>query len=120
MRVRTPTLTEQQVSPDLPGFEQLAPICDAMRNEKTVSFVYDGKPRVVECHAVGTSTKDGGLVLRGVQIAGGASRPLPQWTLFRLDRFNNFSVDPLASQAPRDGYTVGDSQMKVIVGELEV
>lgn len=95
-------------------------LIQAMNNRNTVSFTYDGKPRIVEVHAIGTSTKDGGLVMRGVQVAGGASRPLPQWTLYRLDRLTELNVDPMESRAPREGYTMGDSQMGHIVAELVV
>lgn len=101
------------------GADHVVPLTDAMRNDQTVHFIYDGKPRTVEVHAIGTSTKDGGLVMRGVQVAGGASRPLPQWTLFRLDRIMGLSTDFTPSEAPRDGYLMGDSQMSFIIAELD-
>lgn len=118
MRVSKREMTvEQQV---LPGADIVPRLVEAMETDMTASFVYDSKPRTVEVHAVGTSTKDGGLVMRGVQVAGGASRTLPQWSLFRLDQINGIYVDPLKSQAPRQGYRMGDSQMDVILAELAV
>lgn len=92
----------------------------AMDTGVCLMFELDGKPRVVEVHAVGVSSKDGGLVMRAFQVAGGASRPLPAWSLFRLDRMVNVKGMLLKSEAPRDGYTKGDSQMAPVLFELEI
>jgi hypothetical protein len=119
-RVRTPTYVSTQVPETLAGHALISPICQLMLAGRCVSFTYDGKPRVVEVHAIGTSTKDGGLVMRGVQVAGGASRPLPQWTLFRLDQIRDLGNPLRESFAPRDGYRMGDSQMRFVIAELEV
>jgi hypothetical protein len=119
MRVRILN-SAQMVAAGLEANPVVNDMVTAMRRDRTVHFIYDGKPRTVEVHAIGTSTKDGGLVMRGVQVAGGASRPLPQWTLFRLDRITGLSEDFTESQAPRDGYTMGDSQMSLIIAELDL
>jgi hypothetical protein len=94
----------------------------AMANARTVSFDYDDKPRIVEVHAVGTSTKDGSLLVRGYQVGGESSRPLPCWALFRL-----FDIEPdsliileTPSQAPRPGYKMGDKQMREIHAQIEL
>ena len=95
-----------------------ATIEQAMADDKCVRFTYDGKVRVVAAHTIGTSKKDGVLSLRGVQVAGGASRPLPQWTLFRFDKMVDVTVDTTPSAAPFTGYVQGDSGMDSIVTEI--
>lgn len=95
----------------------------AMADSNLIGFKYDGKERVVEVHAVGRSTKDGSLVLRGFQVAGDASRPLPQWTLFTVAKIElaTFGVDDTQSSlAPRDGYTMDDKQMAPVLCQLDL
>lgn len=92
----------------------------AMGDGKCIAFTCDDKPRIVEAHAVGLSSKDGGVVVRGFQVAGGASRPLPQWSLFRLDRMTDVRVMSRDAEAPRDGYRQGDAQMSPVLFELEI
>lgn len=92
----------------------------AMANELAIEFDYDGKHRVVEVHAFGTSAKDGKLILRGFQVAGEASRPLPQWTLFSFSKMDNVHITDIASQAPREGYTMGDAHMTHILSQFEL
>lgn len=89
----------------------------AMRQGHVVEFIYDGKLRLVEVHAVGQSNT-GKLVMRGYQIGGQASRPLPQWTLFDLAKVEALEAKPIASDAPREGYAMADKQMALIFAEL--
>lgn len=107
-------------NPPLPTTREFVAARQAMHDGTCLSFTCDEKPRIVEVHALGKSSKDGGLVMRGFQVAGGASRPLPQWSLFRLDRMTDVKVTPRVSEAPRDGYRQGDSQMTPVLSELEV
>jgi hypothetical protein len=93
---------------------------DAMTEGRCVDFIYDGKYRVVEVHAVGTSPKDGSLVMRGMQVAGAASRPLPQWTLFSIGKVEMFEERPQQSEAPREGYAQSDKQMNTVIAELQL
>ena len=93
----------------------------AMLTECRVEFNYDGKRRVVEPHALGLSTKDSSVVMRGYQTEGEASRPLPQWTLFSVNKIDEIKVyDEHTSLAPRDGYKMGDKQMSPVLIELDV
>lgn len=89
----------------------------AMSEGRAVAFNYDGKARVVEVHAVGRSTA-GKLVMRGYQVDGKASRPLPQWTLFDLSKAESLSMTSRPSGAPREGYAMADKQMALIYAEL--
>ena len=91
---------------------------DAMKNGQTVNFMYDGKLRVVEVHALGRSPKDRSILMRGYQVAGTASRPLPQWTLFTVDKIANLTHGTAPSQAPREGYALDDAQMSPVLSEL--
>ena len=95
-------------------------LVEALNTNRTVLFDYDDKPRIVEVHAVGTSTKDGSHVVRGYQVAGEASRPLPAWTLFSIDKIEGVTIGMLPSEAPRPGYKQGDKQMATIIAQLEV
>jgi hypothetical protein len=100
--------------------EMVSNLIVAMRHALAVSFIYDGKTRIVEPHAIGISTKDGGVLLRGFQVAGEASRPLPQWTLYRLDKIEGLGATFTDSLAPREGYKMGDAQMGHMIAELKL
>lgn len=92
----------------------------AIEQNLAVSFSYDDKARIVEVHAVGRSTKDGALIMRGYQVAGESSRPLPCWALFRLDNIDALTVGYIDSHAPREGYKMGDRQMSEIVAQIQM
>jgi len=100
-----------------PGTSIADRMIEAMEGGNVVDFMYDGKYRVVEIHAVGQSTA-GKLVARGLQIAGAASRPLPQWTLFDVGKVELFEDRPQRSEAPREGYAMGDRQMSAVFAEI--
>lgn len=76
------------------------------------SFIYDGKERIVDVHAVGTSTKDGGLVMRGTQDG--------QWKLFRVEGMEGLGISFTDSKAPHEGYVTDDAQMKSVIFQLDV
>ena len=101
-----------------PGSAYVRLLASAMDDKHCVDFMYDGKYRVVEVHAIGTSPKDGSFVMRGLQVAGVASRPLPVWTLFSVNKMEVLGFMPLESQAPREGYAQGDKQMASIIHEI--
>lgn len=105
-------------SGSVPQMEMVSAILVAMRHALAISFIYDGKTRIVEPHAIGISTKDGGVLLRAYQVAGEASRPLPQWTLYRLDKIEGLGATFTESHAPREGYKMGDAQMGHLIAEL--
>jgi predicted DNA-binding transcriptional regulator YafY len=90
---------------------------DAVKDRKVLAFDYDGKPRLVEPHAVGTNKK-GDSVLRGFQVTGDSATNSTAWKLFTLEKIENLSVVALTSQAPRPGYKAGDKAMVTILAEL--
>jgi hypothetical protein len=96
-------------------------IKEALATQRTISFIYDGKQKTVEVHAVGTSTKDASLVMRGYQVAGEASRPLPVWALYTLEKMSAATLSAFVdSLAPREGYKLGDKQMLTIIDQLKL
>lgn len=88
----------------------------ALETKKTVFFIYDDKPRFVEVHAVGLTSK--GEALRGWQTAGESSRPLPCWALFTIDKIVMPTAINTPSLAPRPGYAENDKQMITIFGQV--
>lgn len=93
----------------------------ALVGKHPVQFVYDEKIRVVEVHAIGASTKDEATVVRGYQIDGESSRPVPCWALFRLEGISDIIIlDDRESGAPRiaEGYKSGDKQMNPVYVQL--
>lgn len=93
----------------------------AIAQRQTVSFVYDDRRRIVEVHAVGKSTKDQSIIVRGYQVAGESSRPLPGWALFTASKMDALELSALPlSEAPRPGYKENDKQMSEIIVQVEV
>ena len=88
---------------------------EALEKRQTVAFIYDDKTRIVEVHAVGNSTKNDNLVMRGFQVAGERAG----WALFTLSKITGLEISlfPL-SEAPREGYKPGDKQMSTILFEV--
>lgn len=99
------------------GARRMAVIANAMREDKTISFVYDNQLRIVEAHAVGVGPK-GSLLMRGFQVAGQSNRPLPHWALYTIAKIELLDVGKEASQAPRQGYAMGDKGLRLIAAEL--
>lgn len=93
----------------------------ALNEGRTAAFIYDDRQRVVEVHAIGHSTKDNSVIMRGYQVAGQSSRPLPAWALFTLDKITALTLSAFVdSDAPREGYKMGDRQMTVILSQIEL
>lgn len=91
-------------------------IIDAIKNRRTLSFIYDGCERVVEPHAYGV-TKSGDA-LRGYQIEGQSNSGQLGWHLFLVEKMQNFSGNETGFSGPRPGYKRGDSAMSRIYAEL--
>jgi hypothetical protein len=87
--------------------------CDALSAGRRLVITYDGHTRVVEVHAVGTSTA-GNPVMRAFQVSSTKPGGNGQWRLFRLDKTWQFTVSDERSEAPRRGYKRGDSDIAFI------
>lgn len=90
-------------------------IAKAMADAVCINFDYDGKNRTVEAHALGRSTKDGSLVMRGFQTDGEREG----WALFSLDKIEAIEIQYDSSEAPREGYKMGDKQMDPVLVEID-
>jgi len=92
---------------------RLPELSRAMSRCLTVMFDYDDKRRRVEVHAIGQSTKDGSFVMRGYMPDD--DRP---WRLFSIDKIKNLELTFDDSRAPREGYTMDDKQMSVVLVQI--
>jgi len=94
-------------------------IASALRAKQVLSFEYDGKQRIVEPHAYGRNSK-GDYILRGYQVDGESSTSARAWKLFSVAKIEDLEIaNDLESEAPREGYKMGDRQMAEILAELE-
>ncbi len=85
-----------------------------------LDIVYDGKPKTVEVHAYGLSSKDNEPVMRVFQVAGESSRPLPSWAMLKVLSITSLNLSDTISAAPRPGYKMGDSHMSKIFQEVKL
>ena len=112
------TLEPGQVDPMAElGNERMAAtlLRQAMSLDHVVTFDYDGKPRTVEVHAIGLSTKDNSVVMRG--FMDGDAWP---WRLFTVSKIEGLAIAAKPSAAPREGYAQGDKQMRVVLSEIKL
>lgn len=92
--------------------------CEALKLGRCLELTYDGFTRVVEVHAVGTSTA-GNPVMRVWQVRGGSVHNEPVgWKLMRLDEARSVAIINEKSAAPRPGYKSGDKGMTSILSQL--
>jgi hypothetical protein len=92
--------------------------CEALKAGRCLELKYDGYTRVVEVHAVGTSTA-GNPVMRVWQVRGGSVHNEPVgWKLMRLDEASSVEILAEKSAAPRPGYKSGDKGMSRIQCQL--
>lgn len=89
----------------------------ALDRNKLLSFYYDEQLRVIEPHAFGI-TKDGNLAVRGYQVSGESSQPLPGWRMFRLDKFEHARALATDSHAPRPDFKPNDKHLAHILLEI--
>jgi hypothetical protein len=94
-------------------------LTSAIRQRRLVEFTYDGLERVVVPAAYGRNNNTGNELLRGYQVRGrDAARPIPAWSVFRVDKIVGGRVldEQFADDPP--GYQPGDSAMDVIFAQL--
>lgn len=93
--------------------------CKALQAKKCLRLRYHGYQRIVEVHAVGSSTKDGGAIMRVWQVRGGSeSGEYQGWKLLRLEEAIGGEIIDEPSHAPRQGYKRGDSAMSSVTCQL--
>lgn len=91
-------------------------IISAILDNRMITFTYDGLPRTVEPHALGSTAK-GKIVLRGYQPEGETNTQFG-WKLFSVDKIENLVVSNDNFAGPREGYKRDDSAMKTIEAQL--
>jgi hypothetical protein len=92
--------------------------CGALEAGKCLEIGYDGYSRVVEVHAVGTTTK-GHPAIRVWQVRGGSvSGEKAGWKLLKLDEAGAIRMLDEKSSAPRPGYKRGDKDMSHIICQV--
>lgn len=87
--------------------------CDALSAGKRLVINYGGHTRVVEVHAVGTSTA-GNPVMRAWQVTSTKPGGNNEWRTFRLDKTWRFALSNEKSEAPRAGYRRNDADIPFI------
>ena len=91
---------------------------DALHGGVCLELQYDGYNRVVEVHAVGTSTA-GNPCMRVYQVSGGSVSGEPVgWKMMTLDKSFTMQLTDKPSQAPRDGYARNDRGMTEIFAQV--
>jgi hypothetical protein len=95
----------------------LQTIIDAIKNRRVLSFIYDGYHRVVEPHAVGSSTA-GNDVLRCYQTEGGHVTLGHDWDLCELSKISTLQLTGGNFANARPDYKKGDKGMSRIYAEL--
>ncbi len=67
-------------------------ICNAIKNRRQISIVYDGQVRVVDPYLIGTTTA-GNETLRAYQVGGYSERGgLPAWRMFTLKKISAVKI----------------------------
>ena len=89
-------------------------ICDAIRDKRLLTFVYKGKPRVVEPHTLGVDER-GHDTLCAWQLSGGSGVGFRD---FHVAQMSNLNVSADRFCGPRGGFRRGDSTMSSVICEL--
>lgn len=88
-------------------------ICAAVKQKKTMRFSYEGASIIAEPFCVGVTT-DGKEVMKGFQIAGGASG----WRLYEIAKVQNPEVTKISFGLTRQGFNA-EENMKSIECKVE-
>lgn len=89
-------------------------ILEAIRLRRRLSFVYNGRLRLVEPQCYGIGTK-GTRLLRAHQLQGGAQRE----PLFDVAKMVDLSMLATTFDGPGPNYSPNDSAMATVLAELD-
>lgn len=89
-------------------------ICEAIREMKLLSFLYQGKRREVEPHLLGYDS-DGDLTLSAWQLSGGSGRGFRD---FHVSKLSGLAKGLTGFAGPRPGYNPNDQTIDRIVCRL--
>lgn len=94
-------------------------LCEAIDEERVVTFNYNWRYREVEPHLVGIHEEEGEPMLRCFQVDGESiSGGLPDWRLFRLRRMSNLEITEESFEPRRTQYRPSDPDMSSIICRL--
>lgn len=91
-------------------------IMNAIKQNKTIEFIYDGETRIVEPHCYGLTTK-GNEAIRAYQIDGYSSSGKMGWKMYDLSKAEDIVLLDDTFEI-RDDYKKGDKGMTRIFCEL--
>ncbi len=101
-----------------PSSEPVAVITQAIRGKGVLTFVYHGKERTVEPHALG-KTPDGKVALLGWQTAGGSNtEPPPGWRTFLVGEITGLKQAGKTFAKPREDYRTQNPALKTVDAEV--
>lgn len=78
-------------------------ITRAISERRTISFLYSGKPRTADPHALYSHATTGTILVDAFQRDGDSSGPLPAWRQFRLGQIEALELTD-ATFAPALGW----------------
>jgi hypothetical protein len=91
----------------------------AINERRLVAFTYEGLPRVIIPAAYGVNHSTGNELVRGYQVEGrDATRSVPAWSLFRIDKMSGAHALERRFGANPPDYQRGDKAMDVIRAQL--
>ncbi len=89
-------------------------ICNAIREQKLLSFMYSGRRREIEPHLLGYDS-DGDLTLSAWQLEGGSGRG---WRDFHVSKLSGLTIGLTGFSGARQGYNPNDETIARIVCRL--
>jgi hypothetical protein len=91
---------------------------EAIDRGMCLSLTYEGLPRVVEVHTVGTTTAFR-PAMSAWQVDGESNTPpIPAWRLFSFDECFNITLTSTPSEGPRTGFRNRAKQFRKIDREI--
>lgn len=89
-------------------------LCDAIREQQLVRFIYAGYERVVEPYTYGL-TRDGRELLMGWLVRGwSSSDPTPGWRTFYVDEMHDLAATAEPYAGRRAGYRGGGRRFEQV------
>lgn len=93
-------------------------ITTAIKEQRKLSFTYDGQYRIVEPYTLGISSQDN-YNLSAYQTEGSSkSNEVPAWKLFSTHKIQNLRVTDESFDKIRSDYMRGDARMEKILVEV--
>ncbi|BDD04244.1 hypothetical protein [Aureibacter tunicatorum] len=93
----------------------IALVSKAIKEQKVISFMYEGTRRIVEPFTLGTLQSSNNLSLSAWKVGGySQSRSSSDWRLYTFSKMSQIKVESDALIESRAGYRADDSRMSYI------